>query len=63
MDAGDRQAALDLARQGDAQARSDLLESFRPYIRVFAGAFHDSRVQARIDESDLISDRRTDGPN
>ncbi|MBI3468872.1 MAG: sigma-70 family RNA polymerase sigma factor [Planctomycetes bacterium] len=56
MDARERQLALDHARQGDTQARSDLLESFRPYVRVIARAFRVNRVQARIDESDLIQD-------
>ena len=56
MDARERQAALDRARQGDNRARSELVESYRPYARVIARAFCDSRVQARIDESDLTQD-------
>src|SRR3972149_596664 len=56
MDARERQAALGRARQGDNRARSELVESYRPYARVIARAFCDSRGQARIDESDLTQD-------
>jgi len=56
MDAGERQDALARALAGDSQARNDLLESYRPYVRVIARAFRQNRVQARIDESDLIQD-------
>ena len=51
-----RQAALDRARLGDEQARGELLESFRPYIRVIVRSFRDDRLQARVDDSDLIQD-------
>src|SRR6516162_9375904 len=56
MDAGERQAALECARQGDTRALGKLLESFRPYVRVMLRAFQDERLRARIDTSDLIQD-------
>jgi RNA polymerase sigma-70 factor (ECF subfamily) len=56
MDARERQAALERARAGDAGALAELLESFRPYVRVIARAFHDERLQGRFDVSDLIQD-------
>ena len=56
MNGGERQAALDRARAGDARALGELLESYRPYVRVLVRAFRDDRVQARLDGSDLIQD-------
>ena len=56
MDARERQAALDRARQGDGQACGELLQSFQPYVRVIARAFQNNQVQARIDDSDLVQD-------
>jgi RNA polymerase sigma-70 factor (ECF subfamily) len=56
MDAGKRQDALARALAGDSQARGELLESFRPYLRVIARSFHDARLQARFDESDVLQD-------
>lgn len=56
MNAGERQAVLERAQQGDRQALGDLLESFRPYVRVMVRARGDHRLQGRIDESDLIQD-------
>lgn len=56
MDAGEQQTALDRARQGDAQALGALLESFRPYLRFLARGLRDSRLQRRLDVSDLIQD-------
>jgi RNA polymerase sigma-70 factor (ECF subfamily) len=56
MDAHARQVALDKARHGDVQALGDLLESFRPYARVIVQALHDNRLQAHLDDSDLIQD-------
>lgn len=56
MNAGERQTALERARQGDSRALGDLLESFRPYVRVLARALRDPRMQARVGESDLVQD-------
>src|SRR5690349_17362014 len=56
MDAGEQQAALERARQGDAAARGRLLESFRPYLRFMARTLRDGRLQGRLDDSDLIQD-------
>lgn len=51
-----QQTALERARQGDSAALGELLESFRPYIRVLTRALCRGRLQARFDESDLIQD-------
>jgi RNA polymerase sigma-70 factor (ECF subfamily) len=56
MDTCDRHHALQRARQGNSQAKGELLESFRPYIRVIVHGLRDRRVQARLDDSDLIQD-------
>jgi RNA polymerase sigma-70 factor (ECF subfamily) len=56
MNAGEQQAALERARQGDTQALGALLDSFRPYVRYLVRALGGERVQARLDESDLIQD-------
>lgn len=56
MTSQERLAALEAARLGDAQALGRLLDSFRPYIRVIVHAFRDRRLQARLDDSDLIQD-------
>lgn len=51
-----RQRALERARQGDIQALGELLESFRPYVRVIVHALREKRLQSVLDESDLIQD-------
>ncbi len=51
-----RQAAFERARQGDSRALGELLESFRPYVRVIVHALRDRRLQGRVDDSDLIQD-------
>lgn len=56
MDAQERLADLEAARQGNTDARGKLLDSFRPYIRVIVHALNNQRVQARVDDSDLIQD-------
>lgn len=56
MQSRDRQVTLELARQGNALALGELLESFRPYIRAIVQPFCDRRLQARVDDSDLIQD-------
>jgi RNA polymerase sigma-70 factor (ECF subfamily) len=60
MDAGEQQAALERARRGDAEARGQLLESFRPYLRFMARTLRDGRLQGRLDDSDLIQDALLD---
>jgi RNA polymerase sigma-70 factor (ECF subfamily) len=56
MNAPQRQAALDNARRGDSAALGALLESFRPYVRVLVRGLDAQRLQARLDESDLVQD-------
>jgi RNA polymerase sigma-70 factor (ECF subfamily) len=56
MDAGERQTALDLARRGDGAALGPLLESYRPYLRVMVHSLRQERLQARLDDSDMIQD-------
>jgi RNA polymerase sigma-70 factor (ECF subfamily) len=56
MDAPQRQAALERAQQGDAQALGDLLQSYRPYLRVMVHSLRGDRLQTRLDDSDLIQD-------
>ncbi len=56
MDGAERQACLDRARQGDSQARQTLLEAYRPYVRVLVHARRAGRLQARLDDSDLVQD-------
>ncbi len=56
MDAGEQQAVLERARAGDARGLAELLESFRPYVRVLARSAWPGRVHGRLDESDLIQD-------
>ncbi len=51
-----RQTAIARARQGDSQALGELLESYRPYVRVIVHALRDKRLQGRVDDSDLIQD-------
>ena len=46
MNGGERQAALDCARGGDGPALGELLESYRPYVRVLVRAFRDERLRA-----------------
>src|SRR5436190_12766114 len=56
MNVAERQTAPDRAREGDVQALGDLLESYRPYLRAIARALRQRRLQARLDESDLVQD-------
>jgi RNA polymerase sigma-70 factor (ECF subfamily) len=56
MNADERQACLDRARQGDTDAVGQLLNAFRPYVRVIVRAHGDRRLQGRVGESDLIQD-------
>jgi RNA polymerase sigma-70 factor (ECF subfamily) len=56
MNAHERHECLDRARRGDTAALGALLESYSPYIRVLVRSLSTSRLQARLDESDLIQD-------
>ncbi len=56
MDSAARQAALDRARRGDAAARGEVLDGFRPYIRRIVHGFVDERVQAKLDDADLVQE-------
>src|SRR5262249_18029336 len=44
------------ARQGDVHALGELLDSFRPYLRFIGRAAGHRRLQARVDDSDLVQD-------
>ena len=56
MAAVDRLALMERARQGDNDARGQLLESFGPYVRVIARSVRTGRLKGRMGESDLIQD-------
>jgi RNA polymerase sigma-70 factor (ECF subfamily) len=56
MKPGAQQATFERARLGDGQALGELLDSFRPYMRVLARALSRGRLQSRIDDSDVIQD-------
>lgn len=47
-------ALLERARGGDQQARNDLFERCRPYVRLVARAQVESWLQAKVDQSDLV---------
>jgi RNA polymerase sigma-70 factor (ECF subfamily) len=49
-------AALESARRGDAESLGALLESFRPYVGVLVRALRPQRVQARVEEADLVQE-------
>src|SRR5688572_15253765 len=56
MNAEQRQVALNLAVAGDEHALGELLQSYRPYIRVLARALERGRLHGRLGESDLVQD-------
>jgi RNA polymerase sigma-70 factor (ECF subfamily) len=56
MPSDDRQAQLDRARGGDSAALGEILQAYRPYIRVIARAARQGCAPARLDDSDLIQD-------
>src|SRR5439155_19487128 len=47
---------LDRARGGDAAALGELMQSFRPYVRVLVRAARRERTLGKQDDSDLIQD-------
>lgn len=56
MNVDQQQALLERACNGDVQALGDLLQSFRPYVRVIVHALAQQWRQGIIDDSDLIQD-------
>lgn len=56
MNDAEQQSALDAALRGDTQARGQLLDSYRPYVRFLVRAVRRGRVSNRLDDSDLIQD-------
>ena len=50
----DSQDKLIAAKQGDENARGDLLNRFRPYLNVIAQRMLDDRIQGRMDFSDVV---------
>jgi RNA polymerase sigma-70 factor (ECF subfamily) len=56
MAAKGQQQLLDRARKGDRTALGDLLEQFRPYVRVLVQVAWHGGGTARQDSSDLIQD-------
>jgi RNA polymerase sigma-70 factor (ECF subfamily) len=47
---------LDLARSGDTQAMSRLLDHYRPYLAMLARVSASRRLQAKYDDSDLVQE-------
>lgn len=45
---------IELARCGDSAALGELLDEFRPYLRVLAQRMVDGRLAGRIDASDVV---------
>jgi len=56
MSPAERQALLEQALRGDADASGRLLESYRPLIRLMVRTRLHTRLQAKVGESDLIQD-------
>jgi RNA polymerase sigma-70 factor, ECF subfamily len=56
MTADPQQSLLDKARQGDGEALGELLQGFRPYVRMLVHGLRAGRVSSRLDDSDLIQD-------
>jgi RNA polymerase sigma-70 factor (ECF subfamily) len=50
----DSQDKLIAAKQGDENARGDLLNTFRPYLNVIAQRMLDDRIQGRMDFADVV---------
>jgi RNA polymerase sigma-70 factor (ECF subfamily) len=50
----DSQDKLIAAKQGDENARGELLNRFRPYLNVIAQRMLDDRIQGRMDFSDVV---------
>lgn len=50
----DSKSKLAAAKNGDAQAKGELLDRFRPYLNVIAQRLLDERLKGRMDYSDLV---------
>jgi RNA polymerase sigma-70 factor (ECF subfamily) len=50
----DSKSKLAAAKQGDSQAKGELLDRFRPYLNVIAQRLLDERIKGRMDYSDLV---------
>ena len=50
----DSQAKLSAAKDGDSQAKGELLDRFRPYLNVIAQRLLDDRLKGRMDHNDLV---------
>jgi RNA polymerase sigma-70 factor (ECF subfamily) len=50
----DSQEKLLAAKQGDENARGELLIRFRPYLNVIAQRMLDDRIQGRLDFADVV---------
>lgn len=50
----DSQEKLIAAKQGDENARGELLNRFRPYLNVIAQRMLDQRIQGRMDFADVV---------
>lgn len=44
------------ARQGDAEGLNRLIEHYRPYLQVLARLHRDSRLTAKLDDSDMVQE-------
>src|SRR4051794_4579737 len=62
MNAQEREAALERFRAGNQAALGELLESYRPYVRVLVHAERGGRAPPRLDDSGLGQDGLLEGP-
>jgi RNA polymerase sigma-70 factor, ECF subfamily len=53
---GHDQDLIERAQQGDASARSEILEGYRDYLRRMVAARLDRRLSSRIDASDVVQE-------
>lgn len=52
----DPESAISAARRGDTDAVARLIEHYRPYLKLIAGATFGRRLQPKLDESDLVQE-------
>ena len=45
-----------MARRGDANAVANLIEHYRPYLKLLAKVMFGRRLQTKLDESDLVQE-------